>query len=66
MIRPGDKVKIIKNPKDRKYKELPEPLGKIGEIVHRSDDGKSFIIRFDDIRKDLTFGRECISKIEEA
>ena len=66
MIRPGDKVKIIRKPKDRKYKELPEPLGKIGEIVHRSDDGKSFVIKFDDIKKDLTFGRECISKIEEA
>jgi len=62
MIRQGDKVKIIRNPYEKKH----QFCGEVGEIIHRSDDGKTFIIRFPNLKKDWTFSRECISKIEEA
>ena len=69
MIRKGDKVKIISNlykPFNAQYKEYQELIGKTEEVTFRSDDGIAFFVRFSDKKRDYSFGRKQLIKLEEA
>lgn len=69
MIRKGDKVKVVSNlykSFNAQYKEYEELIGKIGEVTFRSDDGIAFFVKFSDKKRNYSFGRKQLIKLEEA
>lgn len=62
MIRAGNIVRVINSDK---FEEL---VGQTGVVLSRSNDGKSFMVRFDRPkgRTDFDLKRNQITKLEEA
>ena len=62
MIRAGDTVRVVHSDK------FGELIGQTGVVLSRSDDGKSFMVRFDRPkgRTDFDLKRNQITKLEEA